>query len=164
MSNGLDKLNGMRTRGSGVRRMPAPRNGPRATPVDLTASGDEGQAGRAAPPAQEPAASPAPTPAAPVAVAPSEPTPAPKADRQDKDELPDKLEKATIYLDAPTDAFLEDVIAAGRRQKPRVDSRSAIVRLALRELANKMSPEEVVTAIRATSTKAGPGTQGRPRL
>lgn len=164
MSNGLDKLNGMRTKGSGVRRMPAPRNGPRATPVELTAPGDSGQAEAAAATARESAVSPLPTPAAPVAAAPSASPPAPKAARQDDAEAPDKLEKATIYLDAPTDSFLEDVIAAGRRQKPRIDSRSAIVRLALRELADRMSPEEVVAAIRATSTKPGLPTQGRPRL
>ncbi len=161
MSNGLDKLNGMRTKGSGVRRMPAPRNGPRATPVELAASDDGEQSDAAVPPNQE---SPVPAPAPSVPAPPGAPVSAPKADRPVEAELPDKLEKATIYLDAPTDSFLEDVIAAGRRQKPRIDSRSAIVRLALRELAERMSPEEVVTAIRSTSTKAGSGTQGRPRL
>ncbi|MFD0449795.1 hypothetical protein ACFQZK_01930 [Rhodococcus aetherivorans] len=74
----------------------------------------------------------------------------------------DELTKSTIYLDAETDQFLEEAIYLGRKQKPRIDSRSAIVRFALRELASRMSTEQVIAAIRAGAPETG--NQGRPRL
>lgn len=55
------------------------------------------------------------------------------------------LEKASIYLDPPSDDFLESVRITGRRSKPRVDaSRSAVVRLALARLSEQMAPDQVV--------------------
>ncbi|WP_146194934.1 hypothetical protein [Gordonia paraffinivorans] len=72
---------------------------------------------------------------------------------------------STIYFDEATDDFLEEVCIAGRRSKPRIDSRSAIARYAMRKLMAEMSPEEVIAAIRAESEAAGlsQGKPGRPR-
>ncbi|MBE7157754.1 MAG: hypothetical protein INR62_04860 [Rhodospirillales bacterium] len=72
---------------------------------------------------------------------------------------------STIYFDEATDDFLEEVCIAGRRSKPRIDSRSAIARYAMRKLMAEMSPEEVMAAIRAEGEAAGlsQGKPGRPR-
>jgi hypothetical protein len=75
---------------------------------------------------------------------------------------PEELTKSTIYLDDASDEFLEEAIYLGRKQKPRIDSRSAIVRFALRALSESMTPGEVIDAIRAAAPP--PGNQGRPRL
>ncbi|MDH3013829.1 hypothetical protein [Gordonia alkanivorans] len=72
---------------------------------------------------------------------------------------------STIYFDEETDDFLEEVSIAGRRTKPRIDSRSAIARFAMRRLMKEMAPEEVIAAIRAEIEAAGPSQNkpGRPR-
>ena len=96
-----------------------------ATPVHvppLTASGGETERPHQAQPQREPAELPKQAPA-------SEPP-----------QEPEELTKSTIYLDDASDQFLEEAIYLGRKQKPRIDSRSAIVRFALRALSENMTP------------------------
>ncbi|MBI2703484.1 MULTISPECIES: hypothetical protein [Mycobacterium] len=95
--------------------------------------------GRPAPISQPPV-----RPAAPPAVRPAAPT---------------ELTKVSIYLDEPTDAFLETVRTAARFAKPRVDAtRSAVVRLALNRLAQQLPPSDLVAELqRKAATHTGPG-------
>jgi hypothetical protein len=69
------------------------------------------------------------------------------------------LTKVSIYLDEPTDTYLETVRAAARTAKPRVDAtRSAVVRLALNRLADQLGPAEVVAELgRNAAGHTGPG-------
>ncbi|MFC9556064.1 hypothetical protein ACFTWF_35170 [Rhodococcus sp. NPDC056960] len=184
MSSGIDQLNQMRsksTRSNATRTMPPPRHQPRATPVNLS---DESPSQEATPgtPVQEPVNLAQPsmsTGAADVHVPPvttngGDADQQPPAQRQTPAELPkqapasvppqepEELTKSTIYLDDASDQFLEEAIYLGRKQKPRIDSRSAIVRFALRALSESMTPGEVIDAIRAAAPP--PGNQGRPRL
>ncbi|WP_426376278.1 hypothetical protein ACN9MI_25775 (plasmid) [Rhodococcoides fascians] len=172
MSNGLERLNDMRTRPANNRKMPPPRNAPRATPVELepplgppeTTERATDNNAEARHTAVEPDVAPAApqTPSTLPTVSDRSPANNVQQASQADEEEPNKLEKSTIYLDAVTDAFLEDVITSGRKQKPRIDSRSAIVRYALKVVAEQMTPDQVIEAIRqATPTSHG---QGRPRL
>ena len=70
---------------------------------------------------------------------------------------------STIYFDEPTDDWLEEVCITGRRTKPRIDSRSAIARYAVRKLMNEMTPQQVIEAIRAESAATVHTKPGRPR-
>lgn len=72
---------------------------------------------------------------------------------------PTELTKVSIYLDEPTDAFLESVRTAARFAKPRVDAtRSAVVRLALTRLAQQLHPSDLVAELqRKAATHTGPG-------
>jgi hypothetical protein len=114
------------------RTLPPPRHQPRSTPVQMPEPA-------AAPPATQHVEPPPPPPAAP-------PTGT-------------DLTKASIYLDEPTDAYLETVRAAARTAKPRVDAtRSAVVRLALNRLAEQFTPAEVVAELqRSAAAHSGPG-------
>lgn len=81
---------------------------------------------------------------------------------QDRPQLPPsgtELTKVSIYLDEPTDAFLEMVRGTARTAEPRVDAtRSAVVRLALKRLAEQLRPDEVVAQLhRSASIHRGPG-------
>ena len=142
MADGLDSLTAMRTKTTASRRtLPPPRHQPRSTPVQMPE-----------PPAPPPAASPAP-PAAPAATQPragASPPPPPAAG---------ELTKVSIYLDEPTDAYLETIRAAARTTKPRVDAtRSAVVRLALNRLADELQPHQVVAELqRSAAAHTGPG-------
>lgn len=95
------------------------------------------------------AAAPLTTAAAPPPVQPAPARPAPPSD----------LTKVSIYLDEPTDAFLEAVRTAARFAKPRVDAtRSAVVRLALTRLAEQLHPSDLVAELqRKAATHTGPG-------
>lgn len=85
--------------------------------------------------------------------------PAPKAAPVEADELV----KTTVHLGAQDDAWLNLVNFTGKQTKPRVDaSRSAVVRLALRRLADSMTPQEAVEELRRSAPKGTAG--GRPRL
>ncbi|MCV7196256.1 hypothetical protein [Mycobacterium angelicum] len=92
------------------------------------------------------AAPPAPRP--PSAVPPPS-RPAPLTD----------LTKVSIYLDEPTDTFLETVRTAARFAKPRVDAtRSAVVRLALNRLAEQLHPTDLIAELqRNAANHTGPG-------
>lgn len=135
MPDGLDSLAAMRTTKTATSRrtLPPPRHQPRSTPVQMPEPA-------APPPATQHVESPAPPPVAP-----------PTAGTD--------LTKASIYLDEPTDAYLETVRAAARTAKPRVDAtRSAVVRLALNRLAEQFTPAEVVAELqRSAAAHSGPG-------
>ncbi|MFV8319982.1 hypothetical protein [Mycobacterium sp. 23] len=72
---------------------------------------------------------------------------------------PTELTKVSIYLDEPTDAFLETIRTAARFAKPRVDAtRSAVVRLALNRLAQQLHPSDLVAELqRKAAAHTGPG-------
>lgn len=137
MPDGLDSLAAMRTTKTATSRrtLPPPRHQPRSTPVQMP----------------EPVA---PPPATPHVEQPPPPPPQAAVPPAGTD-----LTKASIYLDEPTDAYLETVRAAARTTKPRVDAtRSAVVRLALNRLAEQFTPAEVVAELqRSAAAHSGPG-------
>lgn len=137
MPDGLDSLAAMRTTKTATSRrtLPPPRHQPRSTPVQMP----------------EPVA---PPPATPHVEQPPPPPPQAAVPPAGTD-----LTKASIYLDEPTDAYLETVRAAARTAKPRVDAtRSAVVRLALNRLAKQFTPAEVVSELqRSAAAHSGPG-------
>lgn len=135
MADGLDSLTAMRNKAASSRRtLPPPRHQPRSTPVSMPTPGPE----------------PAPPP--PPAAAPPAPTVAQSSGASD-------LSKVSIYLDEPTDTYLETVRVKARAAKPRVDAtRSAVVRLALNRLADQLSAAEVVAELqRNAAAHTGPG-------
>lgn len=143
MANGLDSLTAMR---ESKRRVPPPRHQPRQTPVDMSAATPVASATTA--PASPPAPAAAAAPAAPKSSRPAVTT-APATD----------LTKVSIYLDDPTDTYLETVRGAARTARPRVDAtRSAVVRLALNRLAEQLDPAAVVAELqRKAAGHSGPG-------
>lgn len=100
------------------------------------------------PPTGHPTTASAPTPLPPSVVQASA-APAPVTD----------LTKVSIYLDEPTDTFLETVRTAARFAKPRIDAtRSAVVRLALNRLAEQLHPTDLIAELqRNASHHIGPG-------
>lgn len=139
MADGLDSLTAMRNKAASSRRtLPPPRHQPRSTPVSMPTT-----------PGPEPAP-PAPPP--PPAAAPPAPTVVQSSGASD-------LSKVSIYLDEPTDTYLETVRVKARAAKPRVDAtRSAVVRLALNRLADQLSAAEVVAELqRNAAAHTGPG-------
>lgn len=171
--SGLDQLKqASNKRKGGGRPMPPPRHKPRQDQVEIPTGDttDKAEERVAAPepparsaPAPTVAATPAPAPAAtevpvPEAAAAPETASTPPQARPTR-----KVGPTTMYFDAETDDWLEDVLAIGRRGTPKVSSKSAIARLAIRELAKKMSAEQVVDEIRRGAAAAN--TQpGRPKL
>lgn len=76
----------------------------------------------------------------------------------------DELVKTTIHLGRADDALLNLVSFTGKQSTPKVDaSRSAVARLALRRLAEAMTPEEIVEELRRKAPRET-GLAGRPRL
>lgn len=144
MANGLDSLTAMR---ESKRRVPPPRHQPRQTPVDM--------------PAATPAVPTAAAPATHLAAAPAAAPTAPKSSRPAVTAAPatTDLTKVSIYLDDPTDTYLETVRGAARTTRPRVDAtRSAVVRLALNRLAEQLDPAAVVAELqRKAAGHSGPG-------
>jgi hypothetical protein len=71
--------------------------------------------------------------------------------------------KVTLYVDRSADDFMEAARIAGLSARPKVDvSRSAVVRLALRELMKEMSPTEVKALLESQPVRAGgPGRKRR---
>lgn len=96
---------------------------------------------------------PAPIPQPPVRPAAPPQTGAPSSP------VRTELTKVSIYLDEPTDAFLETIRTAARFAKPRVDAtRSAVVRLALNRLAQQLHPSDLVAELqRKAAAHPGPG-------
>lgn len=75
----------------------------------------------------------------------------------------DELVKTTIHLGKSDDALLNLVSYTGKGATPKVEaSRSAVVRLALRRLADTMTPEQIIKELRISAVPTG--TAGRPRL
>lgn len=151
--NSLDGLSEMENKRKEGRRMkpPAPKHPP------PKARGPE-QAVKVETPAQY---VPDATPPKP-AVAPA---PAPRAGTSQPAEAePDKLVTSTIYFDTDTDEWIEQACIIGRRGRPKINSRSAFTRLAVRRLMEEMSPAEAVEFLRAEATLSKTrSTGGRPR-
>lgn len=157
--SGLDALRQQNNRGKGGGRpVPPPRHKPREAPVELAAPTVEAQSAPptapATPPKKERAAAPTATKSQSK---PDEVATAPTGER------PAKVAPSTIYFDHETDDWLENVCAIGRQGRPKVDSRSGFVRLAVRLLAQTMTPEEAVAELRRNAGSSTSHT-GRPRL
>lgn len=149
MASGLDSLTAMR---ESKRRVPPPRHQPRQTPVDMPAATPAPAASATAASVAPPAPATAASAAAPIA--PKSLRPAVTAAPATTD-----LTKVSIYLDDPTDTYLETVRGAARTARPRVDAtRSAVVRLALNRLADQLDPAAVVAELqRNAAGHSGPG-------
>lgn len=153
MSDGLSALTQQREKAvrSSARTVPPPRHAPKPRSTRPEPQGD--------PEPDEGAGSARAAPVAPRAT----PAAAATAARGGGGEV-EPLTRATIYLDAHGDAYLEQVNSAGRTSRPKVDgSRSAVVRLALQRLEEQMTPHQVVDELR---NRAAASTQhaGRKRL
>lgn len=145
--SGLDDLATQRAKAT-KRTMPPPKTPARSTPVQLPQT-------TATAPTELPPAIPTAAPAAPSAL----PAPAKAAAQQQSEELA----RYSIYLDTTLDDYLTDVLNAGRKRRPKIAvSRSAVVRLALTELAGRMDPDAAAAEI-ADKAPAAVGT-GRRRL
>lgn len=142
MPDGLSMLDEKRK--SRSRSIPAPRNPPRSTPV---------QVAELAPSAPVEAAAPAVEPETTAAAVPT-PTPAPAAKEKPaagESTVQEPTIKMSIYLEASDDLYLEEITHAGKTSRPRIAiSRSAIVRLALERLAATMTANEIVDQLRKT--------------
>ncbi len=155
--SGLDDMAQARQKRARARSMPPPRHTAPATvaaPVTAQVSAPEPPDTTASAPAAVQHSSPTEKqePAAASATPPS----AASTTRR-------TVGPSTIYFDEPTDDWLEEVCITGRRTKPRIDSRSAIARYAVRKLMNEMTPEQVIEAIRAESAASTHTKPGRPR-
>ena len=173
MGNGMDMLKAQRDKRKPVgNEMPKPLHGPRATPVSIPAA-TEG------PGESEPSSTPAATDTRASSVAPSGPstdpavTPGTKAKRPARDKSDkavasqpasssSELYPTTAYLELEEDKYIRRALEAGRYGKPKVTSASAVIRYAVRHLAEHMTPEQVVAAIREAAPETS--NQGRIRL
>lgn len=159
--SGLDDLAAQREKATSRRKMPAPKRPARSTPVDLPPAtpppvGDDSSAGGSILPPVEADKVTLTAPAPKAATG----KPAGRATEATADA--DDLARYSIYLDTPLDDYLADVMEAGRRRRPKLTvSRSAVVRLALTELASRMDPAQVVSELAA---RAPESSIGRPRL
>ena len=156
-TDGLAALTAQRAKASS-RSMPPPRHAPKAAkPAELT--GDS--ASTTTPPAS-PTAEPQTEPqhVSPVASLPvAPPPPGPQT------VVGDQLVRASIYLDASMDDFLEQVRVAGRRARPKIDaSRSAVTRLALDRLSRQLGADEILSELVSRAKLADRESVGRPRL
>jgi len=73
-----------------------------------------------------------------------------------------ELYPTTAYLELEEDKYIRRALEAGRYGKPKVTSASAVIRYAVRHLAEHMTPEQVVAAIREAAPETS--NQGRIRL
>lgn len=150
--DGLAALTQQRERSRSARTTLPPRHTPRPPAA-------AGRLQPAQPTTEGPEATGADTSTPPAATPPAD---APASTPKSVDAVVDDLVRSSIYVDAQSDAFLEDVRVSGRRGRPKVDaSRSAVVRLALSRLAAEATPGEVVDMLRARATD--PTRPGRPR-
>lgn len=164
--SGMDMLHNQRDKRRKVgNEMPPPMHPARSTPVTLPAAPaadpapTESQAG---PSPAAPASLPAPPPT--TTVAPKRP--APPARQQDKRPAErvknSELIPTTAYLELEEDRYIRRTIDAGQYGKPKVTSASAVIRYAVQYLAQHMTPDEVVAAIREAAPETS--NQGRLRL
>lgn len=174
--SGLDALRQQNNRGKGGGRpVPPPRHKPREAPVELAAPTVEAESAQSAPPTAPttPPTAPTTSPTAPATPPKKERAAAPTATKSQSepdvvatasaDKKPAKVAPSTIYFDHESDDWLERACAIGRQGRPKVDSRSGFVRLAVRLLAESMSPEEAVAELRRNAGSSTSHT-GRPRL
>lgn len=173
MSNGMDMLRAQRDKRKVGNEMPKPMHPPRATPVNLPVTDEAAGVPEPAPVAStaEVPASPASPPVTPPAesgatAAPAKEKRPPARGKADKSAVEQpggsELYPTTAYLELEEDKYIRRALEAGRYGKPKVTSASAVIRYAVRHLAEHMTPEQVVAAIR----EAAPETtnQGRIRL
>lgn len=174
MSNGMDMLKAQRDKRKPVgNEMPKPMHGPRTTPVSIPATTEEagGPESSSVPVATDTRAS---------SLAQSAPSTEPSVTSTTKAKRPavrDKSDKAvasqpassssdlyptTAYLELEEDKYIRRALEAGRYGKPKVTSASAVIRYAVRHLAEHMTPEQVVAAIRDAAPETS--NQGRIRL
>lgn len=173
MSNGMDMLRAQRDKRKVGNEMPKPMHPARATPVNLAVN-DEARDGVAEP---EAVASATEAPASPPATPPAESgetAPPAKVKRPPARGKTDKavasqpaggsseLYPTTAYLELEEDKYIRRALEAGRYGKPKVTSASAVIRYAVRHLAEHMTPEQVVAAIREAAPETS--NQGRIRL
>src|SRR5690349_2458712 len=131
-----------------VRSIPAPRNPPRSKPVGIVEPSPRSQDKPIEVDATVAAAEPAAEarfakPSSAVAI--QEPT-----------------VKMSIYLEPSDDLYLEEIAHTGKTSRPRVAiSRSAIVRLALEQLAKTMTTDQIVAELRGRGTQQGRGRKRR---
>lgn len=148
MPDGLDAMTAMRAKSTASRRaLPPPRHQPRTTPVPMPDL-----------PTAQPAKQPELAPVQPTPSATKKPAATPATVIATTSSTSD-LAKVSIYLDEPTDTYLETVRAAARTARPRVDAtRSAVVRLALTRLADQLNSDQVVAELqRNAAAHTGPG-------
>ncbi|WP_394277276.1 hypothetical protein [Luteococcus sp.] len=69
----------------------------------------------------------------------------------------------TVYLEAEAADFLDAVLLAGRPLKPRVNSASAVIRLAISRLAEQTSAQDVAEILRDRAAAQG-SQSGRKRV
>lgn len=74
-----------------------------------------------------------------------------------------ELRRVTVYLEAEAADFLDAVLLAGRPLKPRVNSASAVIRLAISRLAEQTSAQEVAETLRDRAAAQG-NQSGRKRV
>lgn len=169
--SGMDMLNAQRNRRRAVgNEMPAPLHGPRATQVVIPAMEAGGTAAEQATPETPGAPGPADEAAAPpdAGIGGQELPKTPPGTKR-KPRMPANananagtLYPTTAYLEIDEDQYIRRTIDAGRYDKPKVTSASAIIRYAVQYLAANMTPEQVVAAIREAAPETS--NQGRIRL
>jgi hypothetical protein len=144
MTDGLGILDEQRQRRA--RSIPAPRNPPRSTPVGILELSPRSES--------EPVGSETAIP-----TAESEPKVG-TAKPQRSAAAQEPTVKMSIYLEPSDDLYLEEIAHTGKTSRPRVAiSRSAIVRLALEQLAKTMTTDEIVKELRTRGSQH----QGRGR-
>ena len=152
MVDGLDML--AQRRGTRSRDMPKPRHQPPPRKKRDEVA-DRGSATHEQVPTETPATQA--RPAAPSSPA-EDPATAP-AGASGRSVAP-----STIYFDEESDDWLEEACSAGRRGRPKLNSRSAFARLAVRLLREQMTPEEAVQYLRNEAAAKPSARPGRPRL
>ena len=96
-----------------------------------------------------------PAPAEPVVITPSA-QPAPVAPSPVQPAAAPSTVARSVQLDEPAEDLLDLVRSAGRRQ--RVDAnRSATIRLALRRMAEQLSPEQIAAELKKSTTSQAKG-------
>ena len=147
MSDGLGLLDQQRERRA--RRIPASKNPPRNRPVAVAAPVEQ-------PPVEQPHDPP-------EVVSPTSRPKAAKPPRSETITTPvEPTVKMSIYLEPTDDLYLEEITHAGKTSRPRVAlSRSAIVRLALEQLAVTMTVDQIVTELRGRGIHQGTGRKRR---
>lgn len=165
-TNGLDMMKAAREKKGGRRvgnEMPPPLHRPRSTPVTLPPASADAEGSPAETPAPAEPAAVLPTVAPSVPAGSTRPaTTAKKQEKRADRATNSELIPTTAYLELEEDRYIRRTIEAGRYGKPKVTSASAVIRYAVQYLAEHMTPDEVVAAIREAAPETS--NQGRIRL
>lgn len=180
--SGMDMLHNQRDKRRKVgNKMPEPLHRARTTPVNLPDAESESpepetesvpEAPSSEPSTAGVASSPDSTPETPpdgsgeTTASPDTGKRPPARGKSDKSAVGQpsgsELYPTTAYLELDEDKFIRRALEAGRYGKPKVTSASAVIRYAVRHLADHMTPEQVVAAIREAAPETS--NQGRIRL